>query len=158
MTIETEQDTYRRTVAELDAERSVQEQRRHRLPCAECGCPEGLVGWHYKIILEYIRDYRALPRIFYKTRDYDADKLYTACPFCKAADTEVLNKTHVITNAGELAEWLFQRQYGYISPRDCRDLCKLAAKIEREWYDDDTASVDFDALAEVAREAGEAGQ
>ena len=133
---ETEQDTYRRTVAELDAERRVQEQRRHRLPCSQCGCPEGLQGWNRESVLAaaITKDKYPLPREFYLAEGYDPDRRYTCCLACNRADSEVLSRCKLQT-AADIAAWVLEEECMCILDQTC-GVCKLAAKIERVWHGD----------------------
>ena len=132
---ENEQDAYRRTVAELDIERRDRERTRHTLPCPDCGCPEGLLGWSREGVLDAINEAKyPLPREFYVASGYDPDRLYTICLSCNRADAEVLSRCTLL-GAGNLAAWVKEDECTCVLSQMCA-VCELTAKIERQWDGD----------------------
>ena len=135
LNVETEQDRYRRTCAELDAEAVAQEHGRHRLPCPNCGCPEGLLGWSREGMLDAINEAKyPLPREFYVAEGYDPDRVYTVWLACNKSDAEVLSRCTRL-GAAALASWVLEEKCNCMPFQTCA-VCELTARIERDWYTD----------------------
>jgi ribosomal protein S14 len=117
------------------ARRTAHDAARHALTCAECGTEDGLVGWTQENILEFIENDKKLPNEFYIIDD-DNERLYTRCPTCGGATTEVLSKCTLLT-AADIAAWVLKDEctcndgLGIICP-----VCDLQGWIEAEWRQD----------------------